>query len=161
MMKTCLRCKVSKPFESFGAWRYSKDGRQVWCRQCRSKYQQEHRLTEKERARRWYQANKERHYLDNKKWRAENPQKASIIKRNYKGRRRATGGNVTSQEWLDRLAEFNNHCAYCNTLDSNLEMEHMVPLSRSGAHEIDNLVPACRRCNAEKHTQTLLEFISR
>lgn len=35
------------------------------------------------------------------------------------------------------------------------------PLSRGGAHHIDNLVPACRHCNATKRNTPLLVWLAR
>lgn len=43
-------------------------------------------------------------------------------------------------------------CAYCGAtfLRGNFEFDHVVPLSKGGAHSADNLVVACRKCNASK-----------
>src|SRR5689334_2165914 len=51
--------------------------------------------------------------------------------------------------WLRRQKDF--VCAYCrnpvpNTLRARA-VDHVRPLSRGGAHAIENLVPACRGCN--------------
>ena len=40
-------------------------------------------------------------------------------------------------------------CAYCESTDG-LEWEHIVPRSRGGPDTIDNMVWACRECNARK-----------
>ena len=37
-------------------------------------------------------------------------------------------------------------------------MDHVLPLSRGGLHEVNNLVPACRKCNFNKHDKTLEEW---
>ena len=37
-------------------------------------------------------------------------------------------------------------------------MEHMVPQSRGGSNQQDNLVPSCARCNHKKGTDTVDEF---
>jgi 5-methylcytosine-specific restriction endonuclease McrA len=36
-----------------------------------------------------------------------------------------------------------------------------VPLARGGTNFIDNILPACRGCNARKHTMTEEEFRAR
>jgi hypothetical protein len=40
-------------------------------------------------------------------------------------------------------------CAYCG-VSPGVEMDHVIPTSRGGTHEIGNLVPACKPCNSSK-----------
>ena len=42
-------------------------------------------------------------------------------------------------------------CAYCGA--TAVHLDHGIPLSRGGLHDIDNLVPACRMCNLHKHAK--------
>ncbi|WP_157810308.1 HNH endonuclease [Vibrio sp. HA2012] len=74
-----------------------------------------------------------------------------------------------SISWAKRLAVWNKtngHCGYCGTaLDiepspkpNSFTVDHVVPVSRGGKHDIDNLIPACRTCNGSKNTKTLSEF---
>lgn len=39
-------------------------------------------------------------------------------------------------------------------------IDHVVPVSRGGSHEIDNLRWACRRCNSMKSDMTLDELVA-
>ena len=32
----------------------------------------------------------------------------------------------------------------------DMQIEHVVPISKGGAHDISNIVPACQKCNASK-----------
>jgi len=66
-------------------------------------------------------------------------------------------GTHTHEEWGAVLESFGHRCAYCGA-DGPLQREHMVPLSRGGSNDIENLVPACRPCNMSKHCKTPLEF---
>ncbi len=54
------------------------------------------------------------------------------------------------------------HCFYCGTNYMNpfetFIIEHVVPLSRGGTNEIENLVPACEYCNEAKGTLFLDEW---
>jgi 5-methylcytosine-specific restriction endonuclease McrA len=43
-------------------------------------------------------------------------------------------------------------CQYCGGAAENLD--HVVPRSRGGLHSWDNVVAACRRCNAKKEDRT-------
>lgn len=49
------------------------------------------------------------------------------------------------------------YCAYCGST-SDLQWEHIVPLSRGGPDTIDNLVRACRNCNISKGGKTPSEL---
>jgi 5-methylcytosine-specific restriction endonuclease McrA len=49
-------------------------------------------------------------------------------------------------------------CTYCPT-GAFEHMDHVVPLSRGGAHAIDNLVPACARCNQSKNAQLIEDWL--
>lgn len=42
----------------------------------------------------------------------------------------------------------------------NWHIDHMIPLSRGGSHDIDNLAPSCGSCNMKKLTMTSDEFIA-
>lgn len=46
-------------------------------------------------------------------------------------------------------------CQYCGASAENVD--HVVPRSRGGAHEWENVVAACRRCNTRKKDQTPAE----
>lgn len=43
----------------------------------------------------------------------------------------------------------NNKCVYCSS-SKNLCLDHLIPLSRGGDNEKDNLVTACKECNSGK-----------
>jgi 5-methylcytosine-specific restriction endonuclease McrA len=43
-------------------------------------------------------------------------------------------------------------CQYCGAQAENLD--HVVPRSRGGLHAWENVVAACRRCNARKENRT-------
>jgi 5-methylcytosine-specific restriction endonuclease McrA len=46
-------------------------------------------------------------------------------------------------------------CQYCGAAAENVD--HVVPRSRGGAHEWENVVAACRRCNSRKKDHTPAE----
>lgn len=53
-------------------------------------------------------------------------------------------------------------CAYCEEpLFGNFHLEHMIPLSRGGAHDWMNLALACPTCNMRKGERTVEEFMER
>lgn len=48
-----------------------------------------------------------------------------------------------------RFAQFDNCCAYCG-FAGEMQIEHVVPISKGGTHAIGNIVPACQMCNYSK-----------
>lgn len=50
-------------------------------------------------------------------------------------------------------------CYWCGQ-DRALTIEHMIPVSRGGAHSVDNLQTACMKCNSQKHHRTPEEYIA-
>lgn len=60
---------------------------------------------------------------------------------------------VSSDDIKSLKEVYNYCCAYCGCetdKDNPLHIDHMIPLSKGGQHIIDNLIPACRRCNLIK-----------
>ena len=62
------------------------------------------------------------------------------------------GGKSTlkPKQWLAKVKEYDNHCAYCGMQDGKLTQDHIIPLSKGGHHTLANVVPACWPCNRLK-----------
>lgn len=52
-------------------------------------------------------------------------------------------------------------CVYCGSENERLQLDHVVPRSRGGSDDRENLVAACRRCNMSKGTKLLSEWTRR
>jgi 5-methylcytosine-specific restriction endonuclease McrA len=82
--------------------------------------------------------------------------KAMTAMRN--ARRRAwmtdTPNLLTAAQWLQVLKDNHYRCHYCGT-DGKMTLDHVIPLSKGGKHTIDNVVPACPRCNSKKRDKIL------
>jgi 5-methylcytosine-specific restriction endonuclease McrA len=50
-------------------------------------------------------------------------------------------------------------CTYCGAGSRNLECDHIVPVSRGGLNDDDNLTTSCRSCNRSKSNKLLSEWI--
>lgn len=55
----------------------------------------------------------------------------------------------------------NKICVYCkgSSGDTRIGVDHVVPKSRGGSHDISNLVTCCNQCNSKKYNKTLTEWI--
>jgi len=49
-------------------------------------------------------------------------------------------------------------CVYCGTRGTRLECDHVVPVSRGGENEIENLATACFSCNRKKRAKLVSEW---
>lgn len=53
--------------------------------------------------------------------------------------------------------KFDHRCAYCGC-SGDLEIEHVVPISKGGEHHLGNIVPACTGCNSSKRSHDALQW---
>lgn len=63
---------------------------------------------------------------------------------------------VTGAQWRRQVRRHNGLCVYCG--NPGTTMDHVIPISRGGAHSIGNLVPACASCNSSKRHRTVMEW---
>jgi 5-methylcytosine-specific restriction endonuclease McrA len=125
-------------------------------------YRKQHYASNKEQyaksAKNYYISNKETILNSVKAW-------AKIIKnkRNeYKRRRRALKRNSIVENFSleEVFNKYGNQCFYCKM--KNFEhLDHFVPLSKGGAHTLENVRPSCAECNMKKHTLMPDEFYLR
>lgn len=119
-------------------------------------YHQEHRGEIIARVQQWYEEHREEAIARIGQWNKDNPGK----RREYRNRYRALKANATMGE-IDELAIYklyNSTCIYCGGKD-DVEIDHVVPLARGGAHCQDNLVVACRPCNCSKRAKPLMDWL--
>lgn len=64
---------------------------------------------------------------------------------------------LTGNQLLGRWYDFNHCCAYC-LASGDLEVEHVVPISKGGEHHLGNIVPACHQCNMSKRSKDALTW---
>ena len=91
-------------------------------------------------------------------YREANRERIRFHRNNYDHRKRANGGSLTHEEWVDIQATFDGRCAYCGSTEL-IELDHLTPIVKGGQHSIDNIVPACRHCNRSKRSASLLRFL--
>ena len=52
-------------------------------------------------------------------------------------------------------------CSYCGATDVHLQRDCVLPISRGGRYTLDNVVPACRSCNASKCNDEVTSWLRR
>ena len=75
--------------------------------------------------------------------------KAATYARRRKRRMGKVEHDLTDEQWLALKTAWEG-CAYCGASDSALQKDCVLPISRGGRYTLDNVVPACRSCNASK-----------
>lgn len=92
--------------------------------------------------------------LRNERWRYMTDESHRLYHRSKSKRRKAQERGSTAlmlsrdQLWR-RWVQFGHECAYCGA-SGNLQVEHVIPISKGGEHHLGNIVPACQRCNFSK-----------
>jgi len=125
--------------------------------------------------RRWRQRHPEKHNAQGRDYYARHKQSLAsyfatyirthrelrqAIRARRRSRELAAEGNHTTEQWLALLRTYGHRCAYCDAAGP-LEPDHRIPLARGGTNYIENIVPACRRCNTRKRLLTEDEFRAR
>jgi 5-methylcytosine-specific restriction endonuclease McrA len=113
-----------------------------------------HRESYMARAKEWIKSNPEKYKTYLKKTHANNPELYRKIWRLKQQRRTAAmlqlgGDGLQGQEWELILRDQDGRCFWCAE-SADLTIDHVIPVSRGGRHEVSNIVGACRRCNSSK-----------
>lgn len=128
----------------------------------RARYNETHKEQRAAYNREWFVQNRDRHDEATRRWRERNPEKVRAaarkrvvpramkreLLRRYRARRKGlTVVSFTQEQLAARLSMFPG-CWICG--GPWVEIDHVKPLSKGGAHILANLRPACRSCNARK-----------
>lgn len=139
-------------------------------------YYANNREERKNKMRKYYQENKDKYYdyhrkryeehrdliikrsaIHGKVWRKENKELVNHYTAKYRNAKNKLPSNFTLEDWDIIRKHFDNSCAYCGEV-SNLEREHVIPVSKGGGYVKGNIIPACRSCNASKNNKSLDEW---
>jgi 5-methylcytosine-specific restriction endonuclease McrA len=72
----------------------------------------------------------------------------------------AADNDLTAAQWATIRTAW-GCCAYCGEVESPLQKDCVLPLSRGGRYTIENVVPACRSCNASKSNDEVTGWLRR
>ena len=161
LQKQCSKCRGIKPVEEFSHNKNRPSGLRTCCKICDAevykKYHKAHTTERHEHNREWqikYPEYQKEYQIAHPDKIAEWTERRRALKAN------ARGDGVTARQWRNMQEDYNYLCAYCNQ-KKPLAMDHIVPLSKGGKHDIENMVPACKSCNSSKNDTSLLIFLYR
>jgi 5-methylcytosine-specific restriction endonuclease McrA len=117
-------------------------------------YRQRHPDRARQINAKWRAENKEHHSEYNATWRADHPEHHTKLTRRYVQRKRQNGGHFTKQEFVELCAFYGNKCLRCGS-PGPLVSDHIIPVSKGGSSNIDNIQPLCVSCNSKKRDKII------
>lgn len=122
-----------------------------------ARYRENHREVRRERVRAWQVANPDKVKESVRAYR-QKPEGVAAKKRASAKRRAALAEcSLSAAEWLAIKASYGYCCAKCGSAE-DISQDHVVPLSKGGAHNADNIQPLCRSCNSGKRNRNAVRY---
>jgi 5-methylcytosine-specific restriction endonuclease McrA len=91
---------------------------------------------------------------------ARSTSRSARLARKRRRRVAAADNDLTDAEW-DRLVAAWGGCAYCGATGVAVQRDCVLPISRGGRYTLENVVPACRSCNASKCNDEVTGWLRR
>jgi len=81
----------------------------------------------------------------------------SIYQKRHRARKKNADGSHTLGEWENLKSQYNWTCPCCEISEPKIQLteDHIIPLSKGGSDNIENIQPLCRGCNSKKNTKII------
>jgi len=171
-MLQCSKCKKLKKENEFNKSKCHKRGYYSSCKECKREWDIQHSEQIKERAKRYYQQNKEkilRQKKDRWKYRPGWRNRSNNYAKHYKHapkRRFYTYSRHASEKGLSfdiTLEQFEDitgkECFYCGEFSHFKEFTGIDRVDNEEGYLLDNIVPCCEFCNRAKLNYAQEEFL--
>jgi 5-methylcytosine-specific restriction endonuclease McrA len=167
-MKFCPKCKFEKESTKFHKNKSKKDGLSGWCKDCNRANFFENHEQNKEKRKTYYHSNKQKARISHSKWYEKNREKViEKVSQWQRDNKELVREKNRKRDFLEKAAMvyevspkeirrlYNQACFYCGSR-TRIEIDHILPLAKGGAHSVGNLVAACKSCNASKNDSLLV-----
>ena len=98
------------------------------------------------------------HYKPNALRRNKKYQTFMIMRR--RAMKKSNGGSHTFGGWENLKAQYDWTCPNCKRKEPEIKLteDHIIPLSKGGSDNIENIQPLCKQCNSKKMTK-IIKFV--
>jgi hypothetical protein len=114
----------------------------------------------KDRAKAWREKNPELAKAKSQQWKQSNPDRYREYMRIGAARRRARMSELRSFVILDRDLRrlLSSPCAVPGCMNTDIQIDHVIPVIRGGVDGVGNFQPLCKSHNASKSSRMWMEF---
>jgi hypothetical protein len=92
-------------------------------------------------------------------WKGGRPNTLMLLKQ-YRIKKLGNGGSHTVGDWETLKAQYNWTCPCCGKQEPQIILteDHIVPISKGGSDNIENIQPLCGSCNSKKGNRVTIKY---